>query len=93
MIGILDEHGQETFHKCITFPLSNHEGTWVGEWLDIPLRIATSRLSCFPVTIWVLNPKAFPKFIENQLDVVSQEDMMLAAFHVSRYIRTREAVG
>ena len=30
MIGILDENRQETFHGCITFPLSNHEGTLVG---------------------------------------------------------------
>ena len=39
-------------------------------------------------SIWVLNPKALPKFIKNQPDVISQEDMMLASFHISRYIRT-----
>lgn len=37
--------------------------------------------------IWVLNPKALPSFIENQPDIISQEDMMLASFHISRYIR------
>ncbi len=41
--------------------------------------------------IWVLNPKALPSFIENEPDVISQEDMMLASFHISRYIRTKES--
>lgn len=41
--------------------------------------------------VWVLNPKALPSFIENQPDNISQEDMMLAAFHVSRYIRSKES--
>ncbi len=40
--------------------------------------------------VWVLNPKALPSFIENQPDIISQEDMMLASFHISRYIRTKE---
>jgi len=37
---------------------------------------------------WVLNPKALPKFIENEPDIISREDVMLAAYHISRYIRT-----
>jgi hypothetical protein len=37
---------------------------------------------------WVLNPKALPAFIDNQPERISQEDMMLASFHISRYIRT-----
>jgi len=41
--------------------------------------------------VWVLNPKALPSFIENQPDIISQEDLMLASFHISRYIRTKEA--
>jgi len=41
--------------------------------------------------VWVLNPKALPAFIENLPEVISQEDMMLASFHISRYIRTKEA--
>ena len=41
--------------------------------------------------IWVLNPKALPTYIENQPDIISQEDMMLTSFHISRYIRTKEA--
>lgn len=40
--------------------------------------------------VWVLNPKALPSYIENQPDIISQEDMMLASFHISRYIRTKE---
>ena len=39
--------------------------------------------------IWVLNPKALPTYIENQPDIIIQEDMMLASFHISRYIRTK----
>jgi len=38
--------------------------------------------------IWILNPKALPSFIENQRETINQEDMMLASFHISRYIRT-----
>ena len=37
---------------------------------------------------WVLNPKALPQFIQNQDDVLSREDVKLAAYHLSRYIRT-----
>ncbi|MFP7753462.1 nuclease-related domain-containing protein [Thermodesulfobacteriota bacterium B35] len=40
--------------------------------------------------IWVLNPKALPVYIENQSDIISQEDLMLASYHISRYIRTTE---
>ena len=38
--------------------------------------------------IWVLNPKALPKFISNTKEILSQEDMMLASYHISRFIRT-----
>jgi hypothetical protein len=41
--------------------------------------------------IWVLNPKALPTYIDNLPNILSQEDMMLASFHISRYIRTQEA--
>ena len=43
--------------------------------------------------IWVLNPKSLPGFIENQPDIISQEDLMLASFHISRYIRTKVAAA
>jgi hypothetical protein len=41
--------------------------------------------------IWVLEPKALPKYINNQSDSLTQEDMMLASFHLSRFIRSKEA--
>ena len=37
--------------------------------------------------IWVLNPKALPRFLEHEPEVVSPEDVKLAAFHLSRFIR------
>jgi hypothetical protein len=36
---------------------------------------------------WVLNPKSLPIFIENQPISISHEDMKLASFHLSRFIR------
>ena len=41
--------------------------------------------------IWVLNPKALPSYIENQPDIISQEDLKLVSYHISRYIRTTES--
>jgi hypothetical protein len=41
--------------------------------------------------VWVLNPKALPTYIENKPEILSQGDMMLASFHISRYIRSKEA--
>jgi hypothetical protein len=38
--------------------------------------------------IWVLNPKALPKFIDNEHEVLVVEDVKMAAFHLSRYIRS-----
>lgn len=37
---------------------------------------------------WVLNPKALPVFIENEPVALEPHDVMLAAYHLSRYIRT-----
>ncbi|MBM3701962.1 MAG: NERD domain-containing protein [Actinobacteria bacterium] len=37
--------------------------------------------------IWILNPKALPSFINNELITINESDMHLAAFHISRYIR------
>ncbi|HBG62157.1 MAG: hypothetical protein A2Y03_00525 [Omnitrophica WOR_2 bacterium GWF2_38_59] len=36
--------------------------------------------------VWVLSPKAFPTYIDNQPEVMTKEDMMLVVFHISRYI-------
>ncbi len=39
--------------------------------------------------VWVLNPKALHSFINNESDKITREDMMLATFHLSRYIRSK----
>lgn len=38
-------------------------------------------------SLWVLNPKALPAFIENSPKLLTTEDMMLVSFHMSRFIR------
>jgi hypothetical protein len=45
--------------------------------------------------VWVLNEKALPKFVEHCPLVLSEEDFRLAAFHLSRLIRSsgRRASG
>ena len=43
--------------------------------------------------VWVLEPKALPKFIEHEPVRLSSEDVNLVAFHLSRYIRTNESSG
>jgi hypothetical protein len=40
--------------------------------------------------VWVMNPKALQTFIDNEKDKISHDDMMLATFHLSRYIRTKK---
>lgn len=37
--------------------------------------------------VWVLNPKALPQFLANEQEVLSEEDVRLLAFHLSRFIR------
>jgi hypothetical protein len=37
--------------------------------------------------VWVLNPKNLPAFLEHENGVLSQEDVSLVAYHLSRYIR------
>ena len=39
--------------------------------------------------VWVLNPKALPSFIEMEPAVLAQEDVMMAAYHLSRDIGAR----
>ena len=41
--------------------------------------------------VWVLEPKALPAFLEHEPQFLSPEDVKLASFHLSRYIRTHEA--
>ena len=40
-----------------------------------------------PREVWVLEPKALPTFIENAPSMISAEDVAMAAYHLSRYVR------
>ena len=40
--------------------------------------------------IWVLEPKALPGFLSNEPALISSEDMNLASFHLSRFVRSNE---
>lgn len=40
--------------------------------------------------VWVLEPKALPAFLQNEPTRFTPEDIQLAAFHLSRFIRTSE---
>jgi hypothetical protein len=37
--------------------------------------------------VWVLNPKALPAFLEHEHSTMSPEDVHLACYHLSRYVR------
>lgn len=39
--------------------------------------------------LWVLNPKAIPSFIENSRPKLSDDEVNMLAFHLSRYVRTK----
>ncbi len=41
--------------------------------------------------VWVLNPTFLQGYINNESDKITREDMMLATFHLSRYIRSKAA--
>ena len=38
--------------------------------------------------VWILEPKALPKFLENQPAILPAEDISLASYHLSRYVRS-----
>ncbi|MDE2310111.1 MAG: NERD domain-containing protein [Betaproteobacteria bacterium] len=40
--------------------------------------------------LWVLEPKALPKFLENAPEVLSTEEIKMASVHLSRFIRSQE---
>lgn len=40
-----------------------------------------------PRETWVLEPKALPKYIESAPTVISVEEVAMAAYHLSRYVR------
>jgi len=46
-----------------------------------------SRRKAWQYEVWVLNPKALPKLIENTQNKLNTEDLSMATFHLSRYIR------
>ena len=37
--------------------------------------------------VWVLNPKGLPTFISNSADKLSADEVSMAAYHLSRYVR------
>jgi len=39
--------------------------------------------------LWVLNPKALPKFLPNEPTILGPAEVQMATFHLSRYIRTK----
>ena len=43
--------------------------------------------------VWVLEPKALPAFIEREDAVIAESDVALAAYHLSRYVRSSDGSG
>ena len=41
--------------------------------------------------VWVLNPKALSAYIENQKTTISADQVNLISYHLSRYVRAKEA--
>jgi hypothetical protein len=41
--------------------------------------------------VWVLEPKALPTWIENSFSSIAPEDVALASFHLSRYVRSENS--
>ncbi|MEA3469689.1 MAG: nuclease-related domain-containing protein, partial [Thermodesulfobacteriota bacterium] len=41
--------------------------------------------------VWVLNPKALPKYMDNQQSIIPSDEVNLIAYHLSRYVRAKEA--
>ena len=39
--------------------------------------------------VWVLNPKALPSFLDHEDKSMTQDDVHLVSYHLSRYVRTR----
>jgi hypothetical protein len=42
--------------------------------------------------VWVLNPKALLKFLENEQTAIASEDVKLAAYHLGRYVRASRPI-
>ena len=43
--------------------------------------------------LWVLNPKALPDFIDHEPKILSESEIKLASFHLSRFIRSNTALA
>jgi hypothetical protein len=94
-------NGYNTEQKLLTQAKS--EATWLKEMLKSSTGkdFNTQTVIVFPgwfvksdfdksqSGVWVLNPKALPEFIGNTKETLTKEDMMLVAYHISRYIRTK----
>ena len=46
---------------------------------------------CPKKPIWVLNPKALPEYLRKQQPQLTKEEISLASYHLSRFIRVEEA--
>jgi len=84
-------------------PITQAEGN--ARWLAQMLRASTGKefpirpvvlfpgwfVAPFPKgsSVWVLNPKNLPSFIQHEPARLNESDLHLAAFHLGRYIRTR----
>lgn len=68
---------ESTGHKFIIKPVVLFPG-----WYIEPTSEAKAS------NVWVLNPKALPTFIENSKEQLKPEEVKMAAFHLSRYIRS-----
>jgi hypothetical protein len=76
---VLEESTGKRFHVrgVVVFP----------GWFVEPMSAAW-RSASLP---WVLEPKALPKFIQHQPQYLAREDVRLAAYHLSRYVRAKQA--
>jgi hypothetical protein len=79
--------------------------TALSRWLEKEIKLTTGKyfpirpVIVFPgwyvepipsgSAIWILNPKALISFIHNEPISISDTDLCLIAFHLSRYIKTR----
>ena len=73
--GLLTE---STGHQFEVFPVVVFPGWYIEQTND-----------CFR-NMWVLEPKALPKFLGNEPPCLTPEEVKLASFHLSRFIRSSE---
>jgi hypothetical protein len=69
---------ESTGHQFDVFPVVVFPGWYIEQTKD-----------CFR-NVWVLEPKALPKFLNNEPQSLSVEEIKLASFHLSRFIRSAE---